>query len=491
MNLVNEFALSYLEEDNVARAYFRLFPLLTVSGECRQEAMTLWPDFGSLRIVPDKNEQGYFKDRMRSLGSFCLLDVTSFPPTANKIRTNKNYRPEGEEHNQFILYSDAVKALPEHTFFELVEGDPATAAFLAEKAITPLFYILYQDCVYGPVRKAEPTQPKPAPQMEATIYEISCPDGVTRRILCTGPAARAARQEREAAKEARLKPEKAKAPAPAAVSEPAKPEKAEKAEPAEPADPETPKAAPEEKAEEPVKPEEAALPIGQKLVILDENKSTDQMLDELNMPLSNAANPLRREAAEEAETEEPAEEVPQNDGPLTGSPITRAAGLRVTPQRVKNHVQEAVHIKQRQQREHADDSLPDGAVLTGVENPYEKAVAALENAWSIEPLRERLADFILFLPQASRFIVRAKAEASEHQASVEAAQADIDALREEHLRLLVGIDKAKEHFDAFRKEALRTAKRSDTEAIKRLEHQKQMLEEEIAQLQRKKEQAEA
>ena len=116
MKYDREIVLSWLEEDNIQRAYFRLKPLLTVTGDANEEAVALWPDDGALRIVPDKNEQGYFKDRMRSLGHFCLMDLTPFPTEANKIRTNKNYRPEREEHNQYILYSDAVKPFPDHNF---------------------------------------------------------------------------------------------------------------------------------------------------------------------------------------------------------------------------------------------------------------------------------------------------------------------------------------------------------------------------------------
>ena len=162
MNYEKEIVFSYLEEDNTQRAYFRIKPLLSVSGDMREEASRLWPDEGALRIVPDKNEQFYFKDRMRTLGSFCIMDLTPFSPDANKIRTNKNYRPERDERNQFILYSDTVKPLPENTFFEVLPGSPEAFETLSASAVTPLFYLRFNDELFGPVTKSAPAKPEHA-----------------------------------------------------------------------------------------------------------------------------------------------------------------------------------------------------------------------------------------------------------------------------------------------------------------------------------------
>ena len=86
MNYDREVVFAFLEEDNTQRVYFRLKPLLCASGDMREEALKLWPDEGGLRIVPDKNEQCYFKDRMRELGSYCLMDLTPFPGVRAEIR---------------------------------------------------------------------------------------------------------------------------------------------------------------------------------------------------------------------------------------------------------------------------------------------------------------------------------------------------------------------------------------------------------------------
>ena len=134
MDIYRELIFSYLEEDNTQRVYFRVKPLLAASGDVQEEARAAWPDEGALRIVPDRAEQYHFKDRMRTLGSFCMMDLTHTTEEANKIRTNKNYNPAKGECNQYILYSDAVQPLPAHSFFEVMSGKADDAAALSAAA---------------------------------------------------------------------------------------------------------------------------------------------------------------------------------------------------------------------------------------------------------------------------------------------------------------------------------------------------------------------
>ena len=93
MDFSGKIVLSFIEEDNVQRAYFRIRPLLTGEGALTKQDIDALPDDGYLRIVPDKNEQHTFKDRMRSLGYLCVLDLKNIPPETIKIRNNKNYAP--------------------------------------------------------------------------------------------------------------------------------------------------------------------------------------------------------------------------------------------------------------------------------------------------------------------------------------------------------------------------------------------------------------
>ena len=410
MNLNREIVFSWLEEDNTQRAYFRLKPLLTVSGDVQEEAAKLWPEDGALRIVPDKNEQGYFKDRMRSMGSFCLMDLTPFPPEANKIRTNKNFHPDREERNQFILYSDAVKAVPENTFYEVLEGAPEDAAALAAQAATPLFMVKQGDVLYGPVARQNPATPDHAPEMEAVVYELSCPDGKQRVILCREEAAASAKEQ------------------------PAKPV---------PAKAETVKA-------EPAQAAEAPLPIGKPLSILDENKGFTETLAGLNQPLSNGANLLHQRQEVHHETM-PAQQ-------LTGTPLMRSAGVRTSVPRPKNYVQEVVANQMRAARNDPPAApLPNGVTMRAVDNPVERACAQLQQAWQMPEAQQQLVDFVLSLPGMSARIVPSVASSQGKTPLQQALQHRLDDLEAERLAALIQLDKAKEDMEAFRKNAVETA----------------------------------
>lgn len=260
MNCDRELVLVYLEEDNIARAYFRVRPLLTVSGDAQEEAARLWPDHGCLRIVPDRNEQHTFKERMRTLGSYCMIDLTHIPPETNKIRTNKNYHPDRGESNQYILFSDTVRPLPEHTFFQVLDGEADNFAALAEEAITPLFYVRENGGLHGPVRKADPVKPEACEVAVEPLYSIACPDGKTRLILCQ----------------------------------------------------ETPVAEMEEQ------PADEALPIGKPLEILDSSRNFEETLEDIAQPLSKSANLLH-----EAPTHRDAPQAPVNlsGTPLYHAPL--------------------------------------------------------------------------------------------------------------------------------------------------------------------------
>ncbi len=182
MRFTKRVTMAFLEEDNAQRAFFRLRPLLNDAGPCTEEELSALPDEGFLRIVPDKNEQTNFKDRMRTLGSLCLIDLTPFPAEANKIRTNKNYAPEKGEKNQYILYSDVILKLPETLVYEVREaqepgcGQEAGAAFL-----TPMGYIHEGDQWYGPVpdQSAEMPATADAPSPNC-LHTVTFPDGKRR-----------------------------------------------------------------------------------------------------------------------------------------------------------------------------------------------------------------------------------------------------------------------------------------------------------------------
>lgn len=140
MLLPGKVSICFLEEDVPQKAYFRIKPLF-IKGEGSFERIEntkeLLPDEGGIRIVPDKNESSRFKARMRTLGSFCLLDLTRHPNENDKIRPNKNYNPANQENNRHIVYSDVIDRCPAEWLMEVIRvdvvEDNSASAFLKRK----------------------------------------------------------------------------------------------------------------------------------------------------------------------------------------------------------------------------------------------------------------------------------------------------------------------------------------------------------------------
>ena len=399
MNLERELVFCYIEEDNIQRAYFRVRPLMTISGDVQEEAQRLWPDDGCLRIVPDRNEQHTFKDRMRTLGGYCVMNLLGIPADANKIRTNKNYKPDKGEKNQFILYSDTVQSLPEHTFFEVIEAKAEDFASAAEKAVTPLFYIREDDTLYGPVRKAEPAKPETAQEAAGVLYPLTCPDGSERVLLCI---------------ENKI----------AATEEP-KP------------------------AEQPAAKEEA-LPIGKPLQILDQNKNFEETLQSLDQPLSKDANLLHQNAEKSIEAAAP--KVPEK--PLSGTPLFHAS-MRTSVPQPKNKLQEVVSAQWRVARNEPPTApLPAGARMHQVENPVEVACERMRAAWQVPEAQNQLIDFLLSLDGMRAKLEPRLTALPENTPLQKVLQSRLEDMEAERLSVLLQLDKAKADLDAYRRSVI-------------------------------------
>lgn len=444
MNLDRCLLFSWLEEDNIQKAYFRVRPLVTVEGDVRAEAEQLWPNEGCLRIVPDRNEQHTFKVRMRTLGSFCVVDLRGQPADAGKIRTNKNFRPDKGEVNQYILYSDTVYALPENTFYEIVEGTAEGFAEAAAKAVTPLFYIRQEDTLYGPVRREVPAKPEPAAEASGTLFEVPCPDGVTRAILC---------MEDEPAKDA-----------------PARPAEAVEAE--KPAEPETPAqdvpAAPEApRTEAPTvsAAEETALPIGQSLEILDQSKGFEETLQTLDKPVSKDANLLHQPRQDVR----PLAPAPVRNSELNGTPLVRTP-LRTAVPQTKNRVQEVVSSQLAVGKyEPPAQNLPAGTAMHPVANPVETACSSLRKAWNSTDAHDQLLDCILSLDGLRaklepRLLGGASTTIMQH-----VLQGRLDDLEAERLTALCELDRAHRDLDAYKEELITGMKGRLTRETSKLE----------------------
>lgn len=429
MNFDRSLIFAYLEEDNIQRAYFRVRPLLTLEGDVREEATQFWPNEGGLRIVPDRNEQHTFKNRMRTLGAYCVVDLRNQPTEAGKIRTNKNFRPDRGEVNQFILYSDTVHELPKNTFYQLVDGAAADYAALAEQVVTPLFFIREGDTLYGPVSKTAPAQPETAPEAAAMLYELPCPDGMTRMMLCMddGPALEAPAQP-EAEK-------KADAPAAEKSDNPTATETTES------------EAA---KASEATEKQDEVLPIGEALQILDETKTTEDTLKQLDKPVSAGANLLKQKEPKSVEKPAPAQ---QTEG-LSGTPLVRTP-LHVSVQQNKNRTQEIVNNQWSVGKyEPPAQNLPAGAALRSVQNPVEAACSQLRQAWNASSAHDQLTDFMLSLDG-----IRSKLEAKLCKGSnvtimQRVLRERLQDLEAERLTALCELDKARRDVDAYKQELL-------------------------------------
>jgi len=425
MNFDRSLIFAYLEEDNIQRAYFRVRPLLTLNGDVREEAVALWPNEGGLRIVPDRNEQHTFKVRMRSLGAYCVVDLRNQPPEAGKIRTNKNFRPDKGEVNQYILYSDTVHELPENTFYQILDGAAEDYAALAESSITPLFYIRQDDTLYGPVRKAAPTAPGTAKEAAGVLYEIPCPDGVTRMLFCIDetPDVQAEAQNEKAA-------EPASDELPAVVPET------------------TPVQAPApQTAEEPRREEAGALPLGETLQILDQNTTHEETLKKLDKPVSSDANLLKQ-------TDKPAvpSPVPVRNVPLSGTPLIRTP-LHMSVQQTKNRTQEVVSSQWSVGKyEPPAQNLPTGTAMRTVENPVEAACSHLRAAWNSIGARGQLADFILSLDGAQAQLEAKLCKGGNSTIMQRVLRERLEDLEAERLTALCELDKAHRDLDAYKRD---------------------------------------
>lgn len=148
MDLNGQLILAFLQEDDARRVLFRVRPLLTEHGAFPPEEVEELKNEGYLRIAPDRLEQYTFKERMRSLGSLCLINLVGTDAALGKVRPNKNYAPDRNEPNRYIIYSDAITALPEDLLYEVVSEDKSAGA------LTGQYYLRSGGRISGPYCKS-------------------------------------------------------------------------------------------------------------------------------------------------------------------------------------------------------------------------------------------------------------------------------------------------------------------------------------------------
>lgn len=180
MDFAGKLVLAFLEEDNPRRGLFHVRPLLTEAGPVPQSDIDFFEDDGYIRIVPDKNEQYTFKDRMRTLGALCLVNLKDYAEDAGKLRPNRNYNPTRGEPHKFILYSNAVQPLPEDLVFEVVAGKRDMPV---PSCMTPCCYLREGGRIEGPFHQKDGAQcgaPAALRPDSAQLFSITLPSGQER-----------------------------------------------------------------------------------------------------------------------------------------------------------------------------------------------------------------------------------------------------------------------------------------------------------------------
>lgn len=408
MNFQGKAVLVYLEEDNIQRSYFRVRPLMTQDGPVGPMEKD-FPDEGCMRIVPDRNEQHTFKDRMRSLCGLCVVDLRFFQPDANKIRTNKNYSPMRGENNQYIVYSDAVRALPEDLIYQVVTESECPMAK------TPLVFIRSGANIQGPFRRQDGQsagETRQLPPDSAEIFSLQLND---QDLLFYWPHD----AKEPAAETPETKPTPAPAPAPEAEAE----------------------AAP-------------AAPV-----------SAYEQIQAMDVQVSENANKLKDSPA--APLTPPAE--PQQDRPLSGTRLYQAPQRPTVQRRAHNPLMEVVERERYAARYEAPGAtLPQTAELKNVDNPADTLKRVLQNLWQTPETQRQAIDVLLSQPGLRQSLSAALTHET-NDLTLAAMQGQLQEMEAERLMTLMQLDDAKKNLKETRDEAvgkLMTAEQKMLEDLK-------------------------
>ncbi len=183
MEFSQDIFLAFIEEDNEQHSLFHVRPLLSSKGPLPEHIISSFKDNGFLRIAPDKKEQFTFKERMRSLGSLCIIDLSEVEDETGKIRPNRNYAPQLNETHQFIIYSDVVKPLPEKLIYEVIAGEKGKPV---SGCMTPMCFLRSGGRIEGPYTSKSGSPASGLVTIEPDsphIFAISLPNGQERLFL--------------------------------------------------------------------------------------------------------------------------------------------------------------------------------------------------------------------------------------------------------------------------------------------------------------------
>lgn len=421
--LPGKLCIGILEEDNPLKSYFRMKPLL-VENEGRYEAVSVeetYPEEGCIRIVPDKNESSYFKARMRRMGRYCVLDLREHAGENDKIRPNKNYKGDETERNAHIIYSDVVREPAQNMIFEVVDFEGEGGPWSGDAPGTPR--VLRGDSLktwaYTPAEGEEESAriaPDGQTLNEAELQRFDIPGfpGEQLHFAIKLPGTLPSVIELPAPKESRAEKAAQKAEEKGAARTEEKVPKAEE----KPA-PET--AVPKKPAEEKSAPEKAP--------------EKPWISHDLPKP-------------------------PRIDPRMTPMQQTLAAQSGLNPKRNRS-LQEIIEEKWRHSRvDQLGHPIPANAMGKPVENPVERAVEALRQAWDNPEIHSQLldaisniGDFYMALDQRGRML-------SDH-----AIQRELEELEADRLKALDALDKLRREKAALRESFKEEIRREEADAL--------------------------
>lgn len=467
MDFFNQVVLVYLEEDNIQRAFFRVRPLLRRQGPLTPAQIAHFPDDGYLRIVPDKDEQHTFKERMRTMCGVCTLNLRDILPEANKIRTNKNYSPMRGENNQYIVYSDAVQPVPDDQFYEVVAPENV------HDAVTPLVYTRVGGHINGPVVREtgeEAENAQKLPPDSTGLFSVMLPTGVEKLFYWPSTP----EQVKEDLAQAALEKEKEAASAPAAA--PLKEAPAVQKPRIAP-----PKAQPESQLApqpEPVKPVPQPAPqpapqVKEQLTALDRIKKMDGNL-------TASTNRLDARSAPIAPVEQPQRK-------LTGTPLYQSVVRRSAPVRSHNPLMEAVENQRMGSRYEAPGAQVLGtAQMRSVPNPVEQFKQALISVWQVGEAQRQTVETLMSM-SGMREMVAKFLSVGDKDLTLAAMQAQLEDLEAERLMTLMQLDKIKENAQAAREDAAKTLTAQQAQTLENLKAETKHVREALEQLKSERE----
>lgn len=490
--------LAFVEEDNKQRVIFRVFPLCTREGEMMLGNKELFPDDGSLRIVPDKREQSTFKERMREIGGLCAINLVADGRELIKVRQNRNYAPEQGERNQQAIYSDVICEFAPGACFEVVQAGCDASSALTEQVLIQNGMLLVGPVAREAAQSATLADLKPFGDDTFLLHQLSTERLGDRRICWNPEALLNWRQRRNALRrkerghndeEKRLnEAEKPSEQLPDAEKPSRNPENAVPEDPKHEVEREQPKQKPErlsrkerkaaeapaakhaempkpvvEEATEaaPAVEEETALPIGAHLEILDQGLSFDQHISRLAQPLSSSANRL---STEETIVEE--EEVIENAVHFNGTPLNRNARQITHSMRKPETV---AHVVERSLVK--SNAFQDGqSGYQYVENPVERLLVDMEYVWQNNDLRRHALSELLENDAFMQDMFNAFRSRGYSTKTTVAAREQMMEIEAERLDLLMQLDAAKDNEKKYRENALASLShklKGESERLKR------------------------